>query len=46
MSDFDILGVLGEGAYGKVYHVVKKKTGEQYALKAIKKSAVDTVSSN
>jgi serine/threonine protein kinase len=37
MSDYEILGVLGEGAYGKVFHVVKKSDGTQLALKTIRK---------
>lgn len=36
-KDFKILGLIGEGAFGKVYHVVRKSDGEQFALKAINK---------
>ena len=37
ISDFQILGVIGNGAFGKVYHVVRKDDGEEFALKTISK---------
>lgn len=32
-DDFDILCLVGEGAFGKVYQVTKKSTNEVYAMK-------------
>ena len=37
IRDYEFLGILGEGSFGKVHHVVKKCDGEQYALKVITK---------
>ncbi|CAI2384762.1 unnamed protein product [Moneuplotes crassus] len=37
VKDFEFLGLLGEGAFGRVFHVVRKSDGEQFALKAIRK---------
>jgi hypothetical protein len=37
ISDYKTLGVLGEGSFGKVYHVVKKSDGSEFALKVINK---------
>ena len=34
--DFEILKFLGKGAFGKVYLVRRKKTGDLYALKHLK----------
>ncbi len=35
IEDFDFIKMLGEGAYGKVYLVRKKTTGDLYAMKII-----------
>jgi len=37
LDDFVLLGVLGEGGYGKVYLVKKKDNSRQYALKKVRK---------
>ncbi|GJQ08431.1 hypothetical protein GpartN1_g222.t1 [Galdieria partita] len=38
INDFNILKPISRGAFGRVYLVKKKKTGDIYALKAISKS--------
>lgn len=38
MNSFAAIKVIGKGSYGKVYCVVKKDTGEKYAMKVIKKA--------
>lgn len=35
IEDFQFLKFLGEGAYGKVYLVKKKATGDIYAMKIV-----------
>jgi len=35
IEDFDFLRFLGQGAYGKVYLVRKKSTGDNYAMKIV-----------
>lgn len=40
LSDFDLLKVIGRGAYGKVMQVKKKSDGKIYAMKILKKGAV------
>ena len=40
LEDFEILGIIGEGAFGTVYHVVQKEDGKQFAIKTITKSKV------
>lgn len=40
IDDFDLLKVLGRGAFGKVMQVRKKDTGKIYAMKVLKKSMV------
>ena len=35
IEEFDFIKLLGEGAYGKVYLVKKKKTGDLYAMKIV-----------
>ena len=37
LDDFDLINVLGHGAYGKVFKVKHVVTGKVYALKAINK---------
>lgn len=37
ITQFEILKPLGVGGYGKVYLVKKKKTGDMYAMKVLKK---------
>jgi tRNA A-37 threonylcarbamoyl transferase component Bud32 len=40
LKDFDLIRVLGRGAFGKVVQVRKKDTGELYAMKILKKAMV------
>ena len=40
LEDFDLHAVLGRGAFGKVLLVSEKKTGNYYALKALKKDFI------
>eukprot|EP00475_Leptophrys_vorax_P013023 TRINITY_DN1941_c0_g2_i3.p1 TRINITY_DN1941_c0_g2~~TRINITY_DN1941_c0_g2_i3.p1 ORF type:complete len:627 (+),score=177.74 TRINITY_DN1941_c0_g2_i3:1417-3297(+) len=40
IDDFDLLKVLGRGAFGKVMQARKKDTGKIYAIKVLKKSMV------
>ena len=35
-QDFEVLGFLGAGAYGKVYLVRRRETKDVYALKVIR----------
>lgn len=37
IKDYEMLGILGEGAFGRVHHVVRKSDGEQFALKLLVK---------
>jgi hypothetical protein len=37
IKDYEQLGVLGEGAFGKVFHMVRKSDGEQFAIKVLSK---------
>mmetsp|Transcript_21854 Transcript_21854/g.85604 ORF Transcript_21854/g.85604 Transcript_21854/m.85604 type:complete len:707 (-) Transcript_21854:106-2226(-) len=37
---FTVLRVIGEGAFGKVFLVTKKKTGERMAMKVMKKQSI------
>ena len=41
MDEYDILKVLGQGGYGKVYRVKNKKTGEIRACKQLSKLNID-----
>ncbi|CAB3402911.1 unnamed protein product [Caenorhabditis bovis] len=36
LTDYTMLGQIGEGTYGQVYKAVNKKTGEQVALKRVR----------
>ncbi|KAK9755401.1 hypothetical protein RND81_01G022500 [Saponaria officinalis] len=40
LDDFEILKVVGQGAFGKVYQVRKKGTSEIYAMKVMRKDKV------
>ncbi len=40
-DDFQMLSVIGKGAYGKVLLVKKKDSGQLYALKVLKKSELE-----
>ena len=35
MNDFEFIELLGKGAYGKVWLVKKKSTGDSYAMKIV-----------
>ena len=37
-ADFEVLELLGEGSFGKVFRVKKRDNGKQYAMKTMKKS--------
>jgi len=39
-EDFQLMKVVGRGAYGKVYMVMHTKSGQIYAMKSIKKEIV------
>lgn len=39
-EDFELLRVVGQGAFGKVFQVRKKDTGEVFAMKVMKKDRV------
>jgi len=36
-SNFKINKILGKGAFGEVYHVIKNDTGEEFAMKKLNK---------
>jgi serum/glucocorticoid-regulated kinase 2 len=40
-DDFQMLSVIGKGAYGKVLLVKKKDSGQLYAIKVLKKSELE-----
>jgi serine/threonine protein kinase len=42
ITDFKILSKLGNGSFGTVYEAKHKKTNKVYAIKEIKKSALDS----
>ena len=35
-NSFEIVSILGQGSFGKVFHVKLKSTDEEFALKALK----------
>jgi len=39
-SDFEILEMIGEGSFGKVFRVKKKSSGVIYAMKSMKKATL------
>ena len=39
-SDFEILEMIGEGSFGKVFRVKKKTSNAIYAMKSMKKSSL------
>ncbi|ONK62669.1 uncharacterized protein A4U43_C07F6740 [Asparagus officinalis] len=40
LDDFDFLKVVGQGAFGKVFQVMKKGTSEVYAMKVVRKDKI------
>ncbi|KNA11217.1 hypothetical protein SOVF_137160 [Spinacia oleracea] len=40
LEDFEIMKVVGQGAFGKVYQVLKKGTSEIYAMKVMRKDKI------
>mmetsp|Transcript_34096 Transcript_34096/g.33643 ORF Transcript_34096/g.33643 Transcript_34096/m.33643 type:complete len:271 (+) Transcript_34096:115-927(+) len=40
LDDFEIISILGKGAFGKVYLTKMKETGKLYAIKTIRKDVV------
>ncbi|XP_021767220.1 serine/threonine-protein kinase AtPK1/AtPK6-like [Chenopodium quinoa] len=40
LDDFEIMKVVGQGAFGKVYQVLKKGTSEIYAMKVMRKDKI------
>ncbi|KAJ6801917.1 serine/threonine-protein kinase AtPK2/AtPK19-like [Iris pallida] len=40
LKDFDVLKVVGQGAFGKVFQVMKKDTSEIYAMKVMRKDRI------
>lgn len=37
-ADFEVIELIGEGSFGKVFRVKKRDTGKYYAMKTMKKS--------
>jgi serine/threonine protein kinase len=37
-ADFEVIELIGEGSFGKVFRVKKRDTGKKYAMKSMKKS--------
>jgi serine/threonine protein kinase len=40
LEDFDVVTKVGRGAFGKVWHVVKRDSGQSFAMKVLKKKDV------
>ena len=40
LPNYDIIKIIGTGAFGKVYFILNKKTKQPYALKAQKKNQI------
>ena len=40
MESFEFLGLIGEGAFGKVFMAKKKKSNKFYAIKMIQKNLI------
>lgn len=40
IDSFNIMSVIGKGSYGKVFMVEHKETGQIYAMKVLKKTAI------
>ncbi len=45
-ADFNFLGILGRGAYGRVAKAQKKDTGDYFAIKIVEKSHLQRVNPN
>ena len=37
-ADFEVIELIGEGSFGRVFRVRKRDTGKYYAMKSMKKS--------
>mmetsp|Transcript_38686 Transcript_38686/g.38236 ORF Transcript_38686/g.38236 Transcript_38686/m.38236 type:complete len:118 (+) Transcript_38686:243-596(+) len=46
IKSFALLGVLGEGSFGTVHHVINKDDGKEYALKIIPKRNIEKKQQN
>ena len=40
LDDFEILSLIGKGAFGKVWRVKEKSTGKIYAMKVMQKADI------
>lgn len=40
LSDFEVINLIGKGSISNVYLVVKRSTGQAYAMKCIQKSLI------
>ena len=46
IQDFEIVGEIGQGAFGKVFHAIQISDGKQVALKVIRKELASDVSTS